>query len=152
VVKWPNDVLLDGRKLAGILIETQGDMLRAASAVIGIGVNVQTGPGLEAQAGLPVADLAEILEPLPDRNALLVEILSEMAQVLPEFDAHGFAPFVEAWQAMHAWQGQRVQVLSAAGVTAQGEAVGVDDQGALLLAVPEGLRRIHSGEVSLRPA
>jgi BirA family biotin operon repressor/biotin-[acetyl-CoA-carboxylase] ligase len=152
MVKWPNDILLDGRKLAGILIETQGDMLSAATAVIGIGVNIQAGAELENQAGLAVADLAGALDPLPDRNAVLVAILTELARVLPEFDAQGFPPFAAAWQAMHAWQGRRVQVIHAGGVVAEGEAAGVDEQGALLLAMPEGLQRIHSGELSLRPA
>jgi BirA family biotin operon repressor/biotin-[acetyl-CoA-carboxylase] ligase len=145
-LKWPNDVLLEGRKLAGILIETQGDMLSAATAVIGIGVNVHAG------AGLAVADLAEVMEPLPDRNALLVKILAELDQALHVFDDKGFAPFVAPWQARHAWQGQALQLISAAGVTAQGKALGVDEQGALLLATGTGVQHIHSGELSLRPA
>jgi BirA family biotin operon repressor/biotin-[acetyl-CoA-carboxylase] ligase len=151
-LKWPNDVLLEGRKLAGILIETQGDMLSAATAVIGIGVNVHAGTGLAVQAGLPVADLAEVMEPLPDRNTLLVKILAELDQALHMFDAQGFAPFVAPWQDRHAWQGQALQVISAAGVAAQGKALGVDEQGALLLATGTGVQHIHSGEVSLRPA
>lgn len=151
-VKWPNDVLLDGRKLAGILIETQGDMLSGASAVIGIGVNVQTSADLATQAGLPVTDLAEALGELPDRNALLVAILAEMEKVLPEFDARGFAPFAKAWQDMHVWQGRKVQVANAAGGRIQGRAIGVDEQGALLLETTAGVQSIHSGEVSLRLA
>jgi len=151
-LKWPNDVLLDGRKLAGILIETQGDMLSAATAVIGIGVNVHAGEDLAVQAAQPVADLAEAMAHLPDRNALLVAILSEMDKVLHAFDAKGFAPFVSAWQELHAWQGRTLQVITPAGVAAQGEAIGVDGEGALLLATESGMQRIHSGEVSLRPA
>jgi len=151
-LKWPNDVLLDGRKLAGILIETQGDMLSAATAVIGIGVNVHAGEGLAVQAAQPVADLAEAMAHLPDRNALLVAILSEMDKVLHAFDGEGFAPFASAWQDLHAWQGRTLQVITPAGVSAQGEAVGVDGEGALLLATEAGMQRIHSGEVSLRPA
>jgi BirA family biotin operon repressor/biotin-[acetyl-CoA-carboxylase] ligase len=150
-VKWPNDVLLSGRKLAGILIEIQGDVLSGATAVIGIGVNVRADSGLADQAGQPVADLAEALGELPDRNALLVAILAELATLLPEFDAQGFAPFAEPWQAMHVWQGQRVQVINAAGTLTQGKALGVDAQGALLLETEAGVQLVHSGEVSLRP-
>lgn len=151
-LKWPNDVLLDGRKLAGILIETQGDMLSAASAVIGIGVNVHDGEELAVQAAQPVASLAEAMEPLPDRNALLVAILAELDKVLHVFDSEGFLPFAAAWRELHAWQGREVQVLAASGVSARGEAVGVDTDGALLVATVAGVERIHSGEVSLRPA
>jgi BirA family biotin operon repressor/biotin-[acetyl-CoA-carboxylase] ligase len=58
-VKWPNDILLAGGKLAGILIETQGDMLGDAAAVIGIGINVRLGPHLRARLANPLADLAD---------------------------------------------------------------------------------------------
>lgn len=149
-VKWPNDVLVGDRKLAGILIETHGDMLSAATAVIGIGINVRVDAALAERAGQAVADLAGEMGRMPDRNDLLVAVLGALDEALERFDAQGFAPFREEWRALHAWQGRSVRVLGAAGATLTGEAVDVDEQGALLLATPEGMRAIHSGEVSLR--
>jgi len=151
-LKWPNDVLVDGRKLAGILIETQGDMLSAASAVIGVGVNVRTlSDAEEARDFLPVS-IEDVLGRMPDRNEVLLSLLHEMNTVLTTFDRQGFAPFVDEWQRLHAWQGEPVRVVGADGETiAEGRVLGVDDAGVLLLETAEGIRLIHSGEVSLRP-
>jgi len=153
-VKWPNDLLVDGRKLAGILIETQGDMLGAASAVIGIGVNVRAGAEVAAAAGVRLTDLSEVLDPLapPDRNHLLAVILTELDRLLPEFDRDGFAPFVAAWQEAHVWQDQTVCAQHPSGTAQCGRARGVDADGTLLLETAAGIVRIHAGEVSLRPA
>jgi BirA family biotin operon repressor/biotin-[acetyl-CoA-carboxylase] ligase len=151
-LKWPNDILVDGRKLAGILIETHGDVLSAASAVIGIGVNVRTVPDDgEARGFRPVA-LEDVLGRLPDRNEVLIAMLHELDGVLKLFDAQGFAPFADEWQSLHAWQGSRVQVIGASGNDIlHGIALGVDEAGVLRLDTGEGVRLIHSGEVSLRP-
>lgn len=152
-VKWPNDLLVDGRKLAGILIETQGDMLGAASAVIGIGVNVQAGAEVAAAAGAALTDLGELLDPNPppDRNRLLAAILAGLDRLLPEFDRDGFAPFVAAWQDAHVWQDRTVCAQHPSGTAQCGRARGVDADGALLLETAGGIVRIHAGEVSLRP-
>lgn len=149
-VKWPNDVLLEEKKLAGILIETHGDMLSAAVAVIGIGINVRASPETGQRIGAPVASLEEGLGEAPDRNDLLLGVLAELAVVLAEFDAHGFQPFVGEWETMHAWQGQPVSVLGMGRDRLEGLAVGVDESGALRLRTAAGLMRVHSGEVSLR--
>lgn len=151
-VKWPNDVLLGDRKLAGILIETQGDMLSTATAVIGIGVNFRAGLEVQAAAAQPVADLSGRLAAMPDRNRVLIEIARELERVLTVFDAQGFEPFVDDWQAVHAWQGRPVRVINALGESEPGVAMGVDGQGLLLLQTEGGLKSVHSGEVSLRSA
>lgn len=150
-VKWPNDVLLGEGKLAGILIETQGDVLSGATAVIGIGLNLAATPEVAARAGAPVASLADVLARVPDRNDLLLAILRELDIELRAFDAEGFAPFAEDWMRLHAHQGRPVAILGANGRRRPGRALGVDAEGALLLETSEGVAVIHSGEVSVRP-
>jgi BirA family biotin operon repressor/biotin-[acetyl-CoA-carboxylase] ligase len=151
-VKWPNDILVQGRKLAGILIETHGDMLSAATAVIGIGINVRSvADAPEAMGFQPIA-VEDALGRQPDRNEVLLHLLAELDTVLKTFDSVGFAPFVDEWDALHAWQNQPVRVLGAGGQPIlEGVALGVDETGVLRLNTTDGIRLVHSGEVSLRP-
>ena len=151
-LKWPNDVLLGEDKLAGILIELSGDMLGPAAAVIGIGINLRAGEQLTGQLRVPVADLETACGRRLDRNAALAAVARELAGVLEVFDRHGFAAFRDEWLAWHAWQGRPVDVLGADGRVLQGLAVGVDDQGALLLDTGGGIQPILSGDLSLRCA
>lgn len=150
-VKWPNDILVHGRKLAGILIETHGDMLSAATAVIGIGVNVRALPEQTPAADYAAAAIEEVLGRQFDRNELLLRLLAELDAVLKVFDLEGFAPFRMEWQSLHVWQDQPVRVLGGASAPLEGVALGVDEAGVLQLATADGVRGIHSGEVSLRP-
>jgi len=152
-VKWPNDILVDGAKLAGVLIELAGDMLGPSAAIIGVGVNVLGAESLRPALDQPVTDLSEHLGPHSlDRNVLLREMAARLNDHLERFERDGFAPFRLDWQALHAHQDQSVQVLTGHGERIAGQAVGVDDGGALLLATERGLQRFHSGEVSLRGA
>ncbi|AXE29644.1 biotin--[acetyl-CoA-carboxylase] ligase [Chromobacterium phragmitis] len=144
-LKWPNDVLLDGRKLAGILIEVSGDALGPAAAVIGIGLNVAD-PG---EVDQPVAALAHAgVE--PDRNRTLSALLNELAQVLADFDRDGFAPLREEWWALCAHRDAAVRLSFSHGEPVDGMAIGVADNGALQVKTAQGVRTFHIGEVSLR--
>ena len=150
-VKWPNDILVGDAKLAGVLIELAGDMLGPSAAVIGVGVNVLGAESLRDSVEQQVTDLSEHLPPgRLDRNVLMREMVSRLNDLLERFDAFGFAPFRQDWEALHAHQNQPVQLFTGVGECITGQAVGVDDEGALLLATASGLRRFHSGEVSLR--
>jgi len=150
-VKWPNDILVDGGKLAGVLIELAGDVLGPSAAVIGIGVNVLGVDSLRAEIEQPITDISEHLDGV-DRNRLLREIVLRLDEHMTLFESAGFAPFRLDWEAMHAHQDQPVQVLTGLGERIAGQAIGVDNSGALLLASEQGLRRFHSGEVSVRAA
>ena len=150
-VKWPNDLLFQGRKLAGILIETQGDMLAGATAVIGVGLNVDALPDLAKQAGVPVAALSDCLGRVLDRNDVMAAILQELDGVLQAFDQHGFAYFQTEWTNLHAYQGQDVSILGPGESVLRGRVLGVDETGALRLDSARGVQVIHSGEVSVRP-
>ena len=149
-LKWPNDVVLPAGKLAGILIEMQGDMLGPSAAVIGVGVNVQSDPRIRAAVDQAVADLETAAGAPVDRSELLGSLLQELVVVLDIFSAYGFAPLRAEWQSLHVHQDRKVRLELPDGQGATGRVHGVADDGALLLATGEGITRHHSGEVSLR--
>ena len=151
-LKWPNDVLGDQGKLAGILIEAQGDMLGPSAVVIGIGLNLSLQQVLR-QIGQPATSLADMLteaSTVPERNHLLAIILLELDGVLREFATHGFAALRTEWQSYHAFHNQPVQVLLPDGSRVVGIIRGVADDGALELETMHEIRRFNVGEVSLR--
>lgn len=150
-VKWPNDILVHGEKLAGVLIELAGDMLGPSTAVIGLGINLRGGGGLTQALGQQVTDLCHHLGPV-DRNEVFLALLHVLDACLALFEREGFSAFREDWNARHAYRERPVEVLTGQGERIAGHALGVDEQGALLLQTPEGVRRFHAGEVSLREA
>jgi len=149
-LKWPNDLLHDGAKLGGILVEVSAP----GNAIIGIGLNVQLPPDFAADMDRAVTDLAAIAEgrfALPDRTTLLAGVLASLAVAMERHDREGFAAFRADWQLRHAHQGLRVSLLrDDQSIAAEGVATGVAEDGALLLSTASGVERIHSGEVSLR--
>jgi BirA family biotin operon repressor/biotin-[acetyl-CoA-carboxylase] ligase len=149
-LKWPNDLLHAGRKLGGILIEVQGTAAGPSAAVIGIGLNLRLPTGLIEAIAQPVTDIASIAAQAPPRNRLLAALLVELAQVLEAFAERGFAPLREEWMARHAHQGKPVRLSAGEGGSAAGTALGVDEDGALLLETARGVERFIGGDVSLR--
>ena len=149
-LKWPNDVLWRGRKLAGTLIELQGDMLGPTAAVIGIGLNCRLPDALRERIDQPVVDLETACGAAPDRNRTLALLLIELERVLETFACDGFAPLRVEWQRRHVHQRKSVRLALPDGEMVSGTAEGVAEHGALLLATARGARRFHSGEVSLR--
>lgn len=150
-LKWPNDVQLGQAKLGGILIET-GSVQRAGYrqpwAVIGIGLNIALTPPMLAEIGREAAQMPQLLG---RRNAVLGALAARLAQVLPRFDADGFAPFADGWNRLHAHAGQQVCIVDHGAVLQQGLAAGVDANGCLLLDTAAGRIVITAGDVSLRP-
>ncbi|OQA34760.1 MAG: Bifunctional ligase/repressor BirA [Betaproteobacteria bacterium ADurb.Bin341] len=145
-VKWPNDLLFQDTKLAGILVELASDP-RGTLAIIGIGLNLHTPDGDLPQ---PACGLDAVLHPVPDRHTLLAKILTTLAPTLDHFDAEGFAALQARWQHYHAWQDRQVDILGDSTGKISGACLGADQDGALLLSTPEGIRRFLSGEISLR--
>lgn len=150
-LKWPNDIVHGDGKLGGILVEalpgTDG-----SAVVCGVGINTRLPATAREAIGQPVADVATIASPPPPRTALLAALLVELAGAMQRFAADGFAAFRDAWLAYHAYQGQAVRVLLADARRVDGRAVGVAEDGALLVEHAGRVERFHSGEVSLRPA
>ncbi len=150
VLKWPNDVLFHYRKLAGILIELQGDMLGPTVAVIGIGMNLKQSDCIRAHINQGATDLFSITGEIPDRNKLLAALLIELVTVLREFECQGFAPFRDEWVHYHGFENKCVTLHLPDGSSQEGVVHGVGMDGSLLLQTPAGDRSYSGGEITLR--
>lgn len=148
-LKWPNDVLRNGKKLAGVLIETVNQH-KQTWAIIGIGINLLMPEELEQQINHPVAEATWLAQ--MDRNALLATLINHLVSCLRQFSLSGFSTFVPTWNALHAYTNQQVCILEQNQIIRQGVALGVDNSGCLLLQDQHGIvRTIIAGDVSLRP-
>jgi len=151
-LKWPNDVLRNGKKLAGVLIETAietSDQTKQIWVVIGIGLNLQMPDELEQQIGRPVADATWLAQ--MDKNQLLATLIKHLVSCLQQFSTSGFPVFVSSWNALHAYAGQQVCVFDQNQLIRQGTALGVDNSGCLLLQDQGGVVwPVVAGDVSLR--
>lgn len=152
-LKWPNDVLAAGGKLAGVLVELSGEYQGPCAAVVGVGLNLRLTDALRAQAGQPACDLASLAgEALPDRNTVAARLILALAEGLREFERQGFAAFAADY-ARHDLLAGRTLKLSGAQGQFEGTGAGVDARGALQVRLPGGeLRAVDSADVTVRRA
>jgi BirA family biotin operon repressor/biotin-[acetyl-CoA-carboxylase] ligase len=136
-LKWPNDLVVDGAKLGGILVESRN----GNHAVIGIGINCRPDPALEAKVGRKVAFLDV------NRNELVQRVAAALLEALAEFERHGLDGLRAQWEALDAHAGQRLRVRLADGRVVTGRASGLADDGALRIQTKKGLRAVRSGRV-----
>jgi len=149
-LKWPNDVVAGPRKLAGILIESQGDVLGPTAVVIGIGINMDLPESLVHVIDQPVTDVHGVAGRTISRNQLLAAILRELVGMLDEFQAKGFVAFRKEWTAVHVLHEKPVRVLAGDGSTIDAVVRGVADDGSLIVTQRGRELVLASGEVSLR--
>lgn len=154
-LKWPNDVLWQGKKLGGILLEVMGDPVGHCQVIVGIGINV--GMTVESQDIIdqPWVELEQIVGCKIDRNRIAAAVVSEVLPLLACYEDRGFSAFRQEWQGLDAFAGQAVELV-AGSKTISGVARGVSGNGALLLEqVAEGdgpghISEYSGGEISLR--
>ncbi len=151
-LKWPNDVLVDGAKLAGILIDVVGESSGPCSVIIGVGMNVSM-PGAAATGiDQPWTDLCRLTGRARfPRNQLAACLLDCSFSAIAEFERVGLEPFLGEWRRHDLIDGRDVS-LQLPNERILGRACGVDSGGALLVQTDTGRRRFASGEVSLRVA
>lgn len=153
-LKWPNDVVFDGAKLGGILVDVDGDARGPLRVIVGVGLNL-TVPAALAQVvgrdgGLPPAGLDQVPGACPaGRNVLAAAVLGELAGMLREFGTSGFQPLADEWRRHDYLFGRAVTVAGHGGRLA-GVACGIAADGALLVDHPEGVAHVFNGDVSLR--
>ncbi len=147
-LKWPNDVYYQGRKLAGILVELEGQGVDSCDIIIGVGINVHLPDAVTKEIDQPYADINEVGLSL-SRNHIAGRILSHLKQLLTEFESCGFNAFVDRWHQYDCFINQHVQ-LQMGQRQVKGIAKGVDAQGGLLLEVEQQVQSFFGGEISLR--
>lgn len=145
-VKWPNDLLINEAKLAGILVEIQGDIGGAYALLIGVGINVNETPAVGERQ---VTSLMEEFNRPVDRSSLLICFIKELEKNIEVFKQDGFSSFYKRWNAMDAYQGRLVQV-EQGGQVLLGTSKGVDRNGVLLVESDGVLHSVHGGEVTVR--
>lgn len=149
-IKWPNDVLLNGGKVAGILLESAGSGAGVAALAIGFGVNLAAVPdpsALESGAMAPVSVLGETgLSVTPDE--FLDLLAPAFARFLAQYETYGFAPIRTAWLARAARLGQPITARTGA-AEFNGTFEGIDAEGALILTGPQGRHTIPAADVYL---
>ncbi|HEY5970650.1 MAG TPA: bifunctional biotin--[acetyl-CoA-carboxylase] ligase/biotin operon repressor BirA [Pseudoxanthomonas sp.] len=149
-LKWPNDLVVEGRKLGGLLVEGGGEHAGPVRAVIGLGVNVRMPNEVAAAIDQPWVDLAGLGDATPSRNRLAAGLLTHLLPALDQFDAEGLAPFLARYARLDALAGCEVAIH--AGENKHfGTATGIAADGALQVRVGGEERAFHAGEVSVRP-
>ncbi len=148
-LKWPNDVLLDRGKMAGILTELGPAESRGIGVAIGIGINLALDADAAAAIDQAWSDAASRHH--LDRNRLAGDLIVAIVDALEEFEENGFAPFAARWDKYNLYAGEKVRILRGDSVI-EGVDRGVTRGGDLLLETSDGLLPFNSGEVSLRPA
>jgi len=147
-VKWPNDLLVNNEKLAGILVEVQGDISSSFSLLVGVGLNVNELPEVIDRK---VVSLRKLLGCSVGRSELLVKLVNQLQKDLQEFRVSGFSQFKDEWNQLDAYHSKQVYI-DQAGKKTYGISCGVTETGALLLNLGDDRVEIYGGEVSLRVA
>lgn len=148
-VKWPNDVYIQAEKVAGILVELEGQPTGVGHAFIGIGLNLQMPTHSAEQITQPFTDVQTHVSDPVDRHHWAIQIINGMRDALDDFSRHGLTDLVPVWRRLDHFYGQPIRI-----ILGQHEQVGmgqgIDSHGALLVRQDNGLKRYFGGEISIR--
>lgn len=149
-IKWPNDIVIDGRKVAGILAEMDADEDRVRCVILGIGVNLNaTREDFPEELRDKATSLCAVTRQAIDRTAFSERLLCHVEERYTLFLTHGFAAIRPLWEAHSCLTGRRVQI-DGAGQRCAGTVTGIGDDGALILcAATGGETRIVAGDVTV---
>ena len=140
-LKWPNDLLLGGAKLAGILLESEGD-----TVVIGIGVNLRQAPKLDDRETISLADVTTP----PERDEFAPMVARGLRDEVVRWRQYGLEPLLNRWSAAAHAEGTPLSVHDGTGTSLSGTFAGLNDTGSLLLRLADGeTHAIHAGDVEL---
>ena len=151
-IKWPNDLLISGEKLAGLLVDVSGSADGGCEVVIGLGLNVHQPDWSKEESAYAWTDLHSQGLSL-DRNQLAGDIIADWIKLLIDFEKNGFAPMVKRWNALCAYVGKSIKLIKLGEEDIVGVMLGVDEAGALIVELPNGEPRvIVDSSLSLRLA
>ncbi|MBY0483396.1 biotin--[acetyl-CoA-carboxylase] ligase [Nitrosomonas sp.] len=149
-IKWPNDILVGNKKLAGILIELRGEICGPSYAVIGVGFNYKLSDNIKSIINQKTTDFLSISDVYFDRNQILSALLTEFQNILPVFVNHGFAYFKKEWISYHAFERHQVSLILPNDSVIVGTVDGVKEDGSICLMTSSGRKSYHVGDISIR--
>lgn len=147
-VKWPNDIYLNHKKLAGVLIEMSGQADGECQLIIGIGVNMSMSEEQAKEIDQPWSDLST-LDRMPDKTDLVIALQKQLKRDLQLFEREGLMAFKARWQVADLFYGKDIRLFMGENHV-DGICRGVDEQGAVLLETADGIKAFIGGEISLR--
>ncbi|GAA6186902.1 bifunctional biotin--[acetyl-CoA-carboxylase] ligase/biotin operon repressor BirA [Aliiglaciecola sp. NS0011-25] len=150
MLKWPNDVYLQDKKLAGILVEVEGQMGAACDCILGVGLNIDL-PKKALNIDQPWTDLVQATGLTIDRNVLAATLIDELTKALTIFETQGLRPFISQWAELDYFYDKPVKLMIG-NQCVYGKVKGIDNDGALLLEKDGKIETFHGGEISVRPA
>lgn len=152
-IKWPNDIMFDGRKIVGILTEITGELGKITYIVVGIGINVNIS---REEFPKEIRDVAASLSEMNGEDLARADffraVLEEFDKLYREVNEAGFDKIIERWKEYNITLGKDIRVISASdgGETFNGKAVDLNSEGALIVETEGGLRTVYAGDVSIR--
>lgn len=150
-VKWPNDILYNYKKLAGILIEMQATSHDFSQVVIGIGLNLELPHNFQKDLDEHVIDIRTIMECKPERNKLIGKLIHNLLKMIETFQVSGLKTFLPEWNKLDSFHNKPVRLIHSSSEW-QGINQGITESGEMMLKLEDGqTRRFVCGEVSLRP-
>ncbi len=147
-IKWPNDILVEGKKLAGILLDVAGESNGPCHVVIGVGMNLQMSKKQAETIDQPWIDLRQ-LGLTQSRNEVSGRLIHHLLLALDTYQSEGLAAFIDEWRQWDLARDSEITIYHGNGAQ-HGVARGVDEQGLLLVEHGTAVQRYASGEVSLR--
>ncbi|NMD53979.1 bifunctional biotin--[acetyl-CoA-carboxylase] ligase/biotin operon repressor BirA [Shewanella sp. DNRA4] len=147
-VKWPNDIYLNYKKLAGILIEMSGQADSECQLIIGIGVNMAMSEDQGKGIDQPWSDLSSLTD-MPNKTDLVIALHKQLKRDIQLFEREGLAAFKTRWQQADLFHGKEIRLLMGENHV-DGICRGLDEQGAVLLETADGIQAYIGGEISLR--
>lgn len=147
-VKWPNDIYLNYKKLAGILIEMSGQADSECQLIIGIGVNMAMSEDQGKGIDQPWSDLSSLTD-MPNKTDLVIALHKQLKRDIQLFEREGLAAFKTRWQQADLFHGKEIRLLMGENHV-DGICRGIDEQGAVLLETADGIQAYIGGEISLR--
>ncbi|MCY7294775.1 bifunctional biotin--[acetyl-CoA-carboxylase] ligase/biotin operon repressor BirA [Alteromonas sp. a30] len=152
-LKWPNDIYHDNKKVAGILVDVDGQMHGSCHCIIGFGVNLVLPNNID-EISQPWSDLRQIVGHVPDKNALAVAMIQQLNKTMLQFQHDGLKSFIDKWNDYDIYKEQEVALIMGEN-RIYGVAKGIDQTGAIRLAIKDDtgqtvVRSFFGGEISVR--
>ncbi|MBS1270680.1 MAG: Bifunctional ligase/repressor BirA [Gammaproteobacteria bacterium] len=151
MLKWPNDVLHEFKKLCGVLLDVTGEAHGPCRVIVGIGLNVSMSSNQSWSIGQDWVDLATITGQAVNRNAIAAQALNLLLPVFQSFPSDGFDPYLSDWRRVDALKSRAVTIHAADGTMIDGTAAGIDESGRLWVTRDHGaVTAFSQGDVTVR--